>query len=104
VNIIAVGVGASIGWASPSLPLLQSDESILSEPLTSGEASWVGSLLALGALFGTLLFGWLSETIGRFWATLLTTIPQIVSWIIEWTIDEKLKDSRLLDSLNSLTT
>jgi MFS family permease len=83
VNIIAVGVGASIGWASPSLPFLQSDETILSEPLSSEEASWVGSLLALGALFGTLLFGWLSETIGRFWATLLTAIPQLVRELID---------------------
>jgi MFS family permease len=78
VNIIAVGVGASIGWASPSLPFLQSDESFLPEPLTSDQASWVGSFLALGALFGTLLFGWLSEKIGRFWAMLLTAIPHVV--------------------------
>lgn len=78
MNIIAIGVGASIGWASPSLPLLQTDNSILSEPLTPEDASWVGSILALGALCGTLLFGWMSEKLGRFWSTLLTAVPQIV--------------------------
>lgn len=77
-NIIALGVGASIGWSSPFLPLLQSENSPLSEPITSEEASWIGSILALGALVGTLLFGWLSEAVGRFWASILTSIPQIV--------------------------
>lgn len=78
VNIIALSVGASIGWASPFLPVLQSDDSPLSESLTIDQASWVGSLLPLGALFGTLVFGWLSEKVGRFWASLLTAVPEIV--------------------------
>lgn len=58
--------------------MLQAGTEILSEPLSTEQASWVGSLLPLGALFGTLLFGWLSEKVGRFWATLLTIIPQTV--------------------------
>lgn len=79
MNIIALGVGASIGWSSPFLPILTSQDSTpLAEPLSAEQASWVGSLLALGALCGVLLFGWLSETIGRFWASLLTSVPQIV--------------------------
>lgn len=78
-NIIALSVGASIGWASPYLPSLQSPESPLERPLTSSEASWVGSILALGAFCGTLLFGLLSEKLGRFWSLLLTTVPEVVS-------------------------
>lgn len=79
MNIIALGVGASIGWASPSLPALQSaDDSPFSQPISSNEASWVGSVLALGALCGTLLYGWFSVSVGRFWALLMTSVPQIV--------------------------
>ena len=79
VNIIALGAGASIGWSSPFLPAIQAEDSPLSEPVSSNEASWIGSILALGALCGVLLYGWLSETIGRYWALIMTSIPQIVS-------------------------
>lgn len=80
MNIIALSVGASIGWSSPFLPLLSSEESPISVALNADQASWVGSLLALGALFGTLLFGWLSEKIGRFWASMLTSVTEIVNF------------------------
>jgi MFS family permease len=61
-NIIALSVGTSIGWTSPFLPKLQSndEDSPLSSPLTSDEASWVGSIFAVGALCGTVLFGFIS--------------------------------------------
>lgn len=78
---MAVSVGASIGWASPYLPLLQTEESSFARPISSSEASWVGSILAIGALCGILIFGWLSEAAGRFWAALMTSVPQIVTEI-----------------------
>lgn len=80
VNIMALSVGTSIGWASPSLPLLQVEDSPIGKSLTSSEVSWVGSTFALGALFGTLFFGWLSEKIGRFNAIVVTTVPELVSF------------------------
>lgn len=72
-------VGSSIGWASPSLSQLQGENSPIGRSLTSSEISWVGSTFALGALFGTLMFGWLSEKIGRFFAIIVTTVPALVS-------------------------
>ena len=76
-----MSVGVSIGFTSPFLPILQSNESPLSQPLTESQANWVGSLFALGALFGTLIFGWLSEAVGRFWSTLLSPLPEIVRFL-----------------------
>ncbi|CRK87311.1 CLUMA_CG001113, isoform A [Clunio marinus] len=83
VNIITLGVGASIGWSSQTLPILikTSNESPLKVPLTKNEASWVECNLAVGAIFGTFLFGYLSERIGRFWTAFMTALPQIFWWI-----------------------
>lgn len=77
-NILAFSVGISIGWASPSLQLLQSNESPLGYQITSPQASLISSLLPLGALFGTLLFGSLSDVVGRYWAFLLAALPETV--------------------------
>jgi SP family facilitated glucose transporter-like MFS transporter 8 len=80
-NILAFSVGISIGWASPSLQLLQSNDSPLGYQITSPQASLISSLLPLGALFGTLLFGSLSDVVGRYWSLLLVAIPQTVMFI-----------------------
>jgi hypothetical protein len=54
VNILTIGVGASMTWTSPYLPLLQSkDKSPLGQAISANQASWVGSLLAIGALGGS---------------------------------------------------
>lgn len=70
---MGVSVGCSIGWASPSLSLLQDESSPIGRVLNSDEISWVGSIFAVGALIGTLLFGWIAEKWGRFKAILMTT-------------------------------
>ncbi|KAG5684574.1 hypothetical protein PVAND_013799 [Polypedilum vanderplanki] len=80
-NILALSVGISIGWTSPTIQILQSTRSPLNYSITLQQASWIGSFLPLGALFGVLLFGWLSNVIGRFWALWIASFPQIFSWL-----------------------
>ncbi|KAL7032244.1 hypothetical protein ACKWTF_007259 [Chironomus riparius] len=101
VNILAMSVGASIGWVSPSISFLQSQETTLDLTLNSDELSWLGGLLPLGALIGTFLFAWLSEKFGRFWILWLTALPQIISWlcIIYASLVEHLYIARLLAGL-----
>ncbi|XP_070507757.1 facilitated trehalose transporter Tret1-like [Chironomus tepperi] len=101
VNILATSVGASIGWVSPSISFLQSQETTLDRTLNSDELSWLGGLLPLGALIGTFLFAWLSEKYGRFWILWLTAFPQIISWlcIIYATHVEHLYIARVLAGL-----
>lgn len=82
VNILATSVGASIGWISPSISFLQSQETTLDRQLNSEEISWLGGLLPLGAMLGTVLFAWLAEIYGRFWMLWLSGFPQIVSFTV----------------------
>jgi hypothetical protein len=43
VNILAVAHGAQLGWVSPVMPYLRSEETHLTGgPITSQEASWIG--------------------------------------------------------------
>lgn len=72
-------MGASVSWTSPYLPLLQSKDSPIGYPITTSQASWIGSLMAIGALVGAFFYGWLAEKVGRFWALIAAAIPQIVS-------------------------
>lgn len=55
-------------------------------PLPSGrvplnEIGWIASMLGVGGVVGTILAGWLADTIGRKYTMLLTAIPEIVSAI-----------------------
>jgi len=79
VNLLSLGVGASMVWTSPYLAVLKSCETPLSSSITVDQASTLGSLMPIGALFGALMFGWIAEKIGRFWSLYLDAIPQIVS-------------------------
>ncbi|CAO1413721.1 unnamed protein product [Diamesa hyperborea] len=82
-NLLAFSYGASCGWNSPSIPILESDDSPLnSGPVTSEESSIIGSILCLGGLVGTLLFGWLMERIGRKISICITAIPQAIAWFL----------------------
>lgn len=56
-------MGGLYGWSSPSLPKLQAPDSWL--PVSIDEASWIGSLIAFGSMFGPILGGWLVDHVGR---------------------------------------
>jgi MFS family permease len=79
VNILSLGVGASMVWTSPYISLLKSQETPLSTQISSDEASTIGALVPLGALFGALILGWMAEKIGRYWSLYLVSLPAIVS-------------------------
>lgn len=78
-----ISYSIGVGWVSPMLPILLTDES----PLTSGaltveESSWVSSILCIGGLIGTILFGWMIDRFGRRMSGLLCAIPLIASWAL----------------------
>lgn len=59
--------GAVLGWTSPVLLNLKAnvtdpDLSPLPGPITDEEGSWIGSLTPVGALVGSFIAGYLSET------------------------------------------
>lgn len=75
-DFVIFAQGCNIGWLAPALPLLLSDATPLVDgALTSDMTGWIGSFLALGAIFGTLFFGFLSNFIGYKKSILLCSIP-----------------------------
>lgn len=46
--------GCTIGWTSPALIYLESDETHLKKTVTLEQASWIAACLPVGAFFGTL--------------------------------------------------
>ncbi|XP_037042110.1 facilitated trehalose transporter Tret1-2 homolog [Bradysia coprophila] len=81
VNVIVLAQGCSAGWMSPSLPVLLSEDSPLaSGKLTLEAASWIGSLFALGAAVGVIIFGTLSLFIGNKRSLLLCAFPITIFW------------------------
>ncbi|KAJ8932855.1 hypothetical protein NQ318_017800 [Aromia moschata] len=70
-------------WTSPVLPKLEDPEQTpFPQALTSEEASWISSLLPLGAVFGPFVFGYLADKIGRKHALMSCAIPYIVSCLM----------------------
>ncbi|XP_039437015.1 facilitated trehalose transporter Tret1-like [Culex pipiens pallens] len=81
VNIISLAQGTTFGWLSPYLPLLISiTESPLDAPVTDIQATWIASLLCVGAIFGTVLFGWSADRFGRKVSLCGTALPLIGFW------------------------
>lgn len=81
-NIVVLGQGCAIGWISPTLPILQSDNSPLeSGKLTIEEASWVGSISSIGSVVGTIYFGLISVYLGSKNTLILCAFPVTVSFL-----------------------
>lgn len=78
--ILSVSYGAVIGWSSPTIDLLMSDETPLpSGKITMEQGSWIASLLAIGSIFGNLIIGFVTNKFGRKLALILISVPMIVS-------------------------
>ncbi|PSN50540.1 hypothetical protein C0J52_03507, partial [Blattella germanica] len=83
-NFATVTAGCSLGWTSPALPKIN-----LGSPdnerwlyLETEESSWVGSLVAAGAILGPFLVAYMADKIGRKWTLLSTAIPALIGWIM----------------------
>lgn len=90
--------GVGVGWLAPSLPLLGSGSTPLESPVTIDQASWVGSLIGLGALTGNIIFGLLLDRLGRKVCMYLLAIPNIVCIYLPHFRRLPIRDSTLLYS------
>lgn len=79
MNIISITYGTLFGWSSASLLDLQADDSPLETgPLTNAEEGWVGSVLCIGAIFGTIFFSWFAGRIGKKLCLMIMTVLTLV--------------------------
>ncbi|XP_017754191.1 PREDICTED: facilitated trehalose transporter Tret1-2 homolog [Eufriesea mexicana] len=82
-NLCSVSAGAMMGWTSPVFPrLLKVEGNPLGRPITPDEKSWIGSLIAVGAIIGSFVAGYLAERLGRKWTLLSAAAPFLIGWIL----------------------
>lgn len=75
----AISYGGLIGWLSPSLLILISDHTpIVTGPINTQQASWLGSISYLGGFFGTFLFLVIIKLLGRKVAFCILAVPYFV--------------------------
>lgn len=81
--MVSLSTGCVGGWSSPATPKLIDGTSGLGiRPLNVEEVSWVGSLINLGAVFGSIPAGFLSFRCGRRVCLLLLAWPIIIGWLL----------------------
>ncbi|XP_054272960.1 facilitated trehalose transporter Tret1-like [Macrosteles quadrilineatus] len=79
-NIASFAIGNCFTWTSPTLPKLQVPNDIVW--INDEEASWIGSLIAFGAIFGPFAAGFLVNRVGRKWSITASVVCIIISWLI----------------------
>lgn len=75
-----VAAGNAIGWTSPTLPTLMSDNSPI--PITPDDSSWINSIMILSSVVSAIPAAYLSDRFGRKSSMLVAAIPYIVGWIM----------------------
>lgn len=83
-NLIMLGHGCVVGWFSPALPSFLSTETplITSGPLTDTEVSWIGSITSVGAMCGSLTFGFFTTLFGCKRTMIFLALPTTIFWIL----------------------
>ncbi|XP_066907650.1 facilitated trehalose transporter Tret1 isoform X2 [Halyomorpha halys] len=80
VSLGSMVVGFSSAFTAPALESMNDEDSRLH--ITDAEASWIGSLMPLSALFGGIIGGPFIENMGRRTTIVLTAIPFISSFLL----------------------
>lgn len=79
-NIVVFSQGCNIGWLSPVLPLLMSENTPLEDgSISTNMAGWIGAFLSFGAFCGCLILFFVSNYIGNKKSILICCIPITVS-------------------------
>ncbi|XP_055704595.1 facilitated trehalose transporter Tret1-like [Phlebotomus papatasi] len=82
-NLLSILFGFVLGWTSPAIIFLQSEDSPLeSGPISINDASLMTSLLSVGAVLGCVFAGWLANAVGRKISLQILILPQLCAFIL----------------------
>lgn len=90
VNLSIITYGLQLGWISPVVKLLQSDQSPTGRPLTNSEIAWIASLPSLVSAFCASPYSWVVDRYGRRFGIATIGVAQAVSLFM---YDLKLMDA-----------
>lgn len=75
--------GTALTWSSPELPIISNaTTSPFKRNLTSEEATWVSSLVTLGAVAGPFFFTYLADKMGRKYTLLSAGVPFVLCYVM----------------------
>ncbi|XP_048001419.1 solute carrier family 2, facilitated glucose transporter member 6-like [Leguminivora glycinivorella] len=75
--------GLQSGWVSPAIPTLQSENSPAGYPLSNYEISLIASGISVLATFTAVIYGYISDAIGRRWTLVAIVVPQILCFALK---------------------
>ncbi|KAH8368899.1 hypothetical protein KR200_001001, partial [Drosophila serrata] len=103
VNIAPFAHGLAIGWMSPVMRDLITDQSPLDFPVLVEDVSWIGSLIGIGAMMGNTLAGTLMNRIGRKPVMIGLALPTLIFWSLVYFVQsvEYLYVGRLMAGLTN---
>ncbi|XP_063371780.1 facilitated trehalose transporter Tret1-like [Cydia amplana] len=75
--------GMQSGWVSPAITVLQSASSPAGYPLSDYDISLIASGISVLATFTAVIYGYISDSIGRRWTLVVIVIPQIICFALK---------------------
>lgn len=79
-TLIAAAAGTTVGWTSPTLPILLSPDSPIET--SPDQSSWIASLMILTSALSPIPASYMADRIGRKNTLLLSAIPYILGWLL----------------------
>ncbi|KAI8045066.1 facilitated trehalose transporter Tret1 isoform X3 [Drosophila gunungcola] len=80
--IMSLTHGISLGWFSPTLPILESDQSPIGDPVQIHEVMWIGSMLAVGSILSNMIIWFPIGFFGIKKCMYFLALPNMVNWIL----------------------
>ncbi|XP_049880712.1 facilitated trehalose transporter Tret1-like [Pectinophora gossypiella] len=79
-TLITAAAGTTVGWTSPTLPILLAPDSPIQT--TADQSSWIVSLMILCSAVSPIPASYLADRIGTKKTLLLAAVPYIIGWIL----------------------